>query len=60
MSSAIQRLLLRACRGATTETELAVESAKSLVLIYGGNGTGKSTLVDAIDIVHSPDGTTST
>src|SRR5436309_2927138 len=51
MTPRIERLTLRCFRGATTETSLALDSACPLVVIYGENGTGKSTLLDAIDAV---------
>ena len=38
-------------RGATTETEIEFDASKPFVLIFGENGTGKSTIVDAIDLV---------
>lgn len=45
----IDSLTLRAFRGATTETIVEFDSKKSIALIYGENGTGKSTIVDGID-----------
>jgi energy-coupling factor transporter ATP-binding protein EcfA2 len=39
------------CRGATTVTTLDFDPKKPFVLIFGENGTGKSTLIDAIDMV---------
>lgn len=38
-------------RGATTESEIKLDPSKPFVLIFGENGSGKSTIVDAIDIV---------
>ena len=38
-------------RGATTSTVVDFDTSKSFVLLYGENGSGKSTIVDAIDFV---------
>lgn len=38
-------------RGATTKSDIKLDSSKPFVLIFGENGSGKSTIVDAIDIV---------
>jgi DNA repair exonuclease SbcCD ATPase subunit len=51
LASGIERLFLRACRGATTVTDLRLDPARPLVVIFGENGSGKSTLADGIDIV---------
>jgi predicted ATPase len=51
LANGIERLFLRACRGATTSTELRLDPGRPLVVIFGENGTGKSTLADGIDIV---------
>jgi ABC-type transport system involved in cytochrome c biogenesis ATPase subunit len=48
---AIQRVKLEYFRGATQPVELHFDAAKNLVIIFGENGTGKSTIVDAIDLV---------
>lgn len=45
----IDSLTLKAFRGATTETKIEFDKKKKITLIYGENGTGKSTIVDAID-----------
>ncbi len=45
------RLRLTAFRGATGVTAVAFDPDKPLTLLYGGNGAGKSTVVDAIDAV---------
>lgn len=51
MSKRIKKLHLSNFRGATTETSLEFDENKALTLIYGENGCGKSTLVDALDFV---------
>lgn len=47
----IRKLKLRSFRGATTQTEIELDHTKKLALIYGCNGDGKSTLVDALDFI---------
>src|SRR3954447_22784326 len=49
MGARIERLTLRSFRGATTATTLEFDSSCSLVVIYGENGAGKSSLLDAIE-----------
>ena len=51
MSARVSRLSLEGFRGATTPLELSIDSAKPVVVIFGENGTGKSTIVDAVDFV---------
>src|SRR5690348_14475965 len=38
-------------RGATDVTVVAFDPTKKIALIFGENGTGKSSIVDAIDLV---------
>lgn len=45
----ITRLVASGFRGASQRFEMNFESAKPFVAIFGENGTGKSTLVDAIE-----------
>ena len=47
----ISKLVLTKFRGATTETVLEFDDEKPIVLIFGENGRGKSTIIDAIDFV---------
>ncbi len=47
----ISKLVLTKFRGATTETVLGFDDEKPIVLIFGENGRGKSTIIDAIDFV---------
>jgi energy-coupling factor transporter ATP-binding protein EcfA2 len=51
MPGGIERIALKRFRGATTTTDLALDPSKRVVLIFGENGTGKSTLVDALDLI---------
>lgn len=46
----IEKLILRKFRGATTETVIDF-SDKKIALLFGENGTGKTTVIDAIDFV---------
>lgn len=48
--SSVDRLTIRALRGATAPVELRFDK-KPVVLIFGENGTGKSTIADAFDLV---------
>ena len=43
--------MLENFKGATTPLPFAFDPAKKIVIIFGENGTGKSTIVDAIDFV---------
>ena len=47
----ITKLELTNFRGATQPVAVHFDSKKSIVVIFGENGTGKSTLVDAIDAI---------
>jgi energy-coupling factor transporter ATP-binding protein EcfA2 len=47
----IEKITLRHFRGATKETELPLDADMPIVMIFGENGTGKSTILDAIDMV---------
>lgn len=44
-------LTVQALRGATKPFSIRFEKGKSLTLIYGENGTGKTTLCDALDFL---------
>lgn len=43
--------MLKKFRGATNEVTFEFDTTKPIVVIFGENGTGKSTIVDAIDFV---------
>lgn len=47
----IDRLVVENYRGATTRLELDFDPGKPVALIFGENGTGKTTIVDAFDAV---------
>lgn len=51
MANGIGQIKIRKFRGATQEILIRFQPDKPLVFIYGENGTGKTTLVDAIDVV---------
>jgi len=47
----LESLTLEALRGATKSFELKFEKNKPICIIYGENGSGKSTVCDALDIL---------
>src|SRR5574341_2335340 len=47
----ITDLALRGFRGATLPVSVHFDPNSSVVLLYGENGTGKSTIVDAVDFL---------
>lgn len=49
--SPLLSLSVQALRGATAPFSISFEKSKSLTLIYGENGTGKTTLCDAFDFI---------
>lgn len=51
MPDRIKQLKIEGFRGATQPLELEFDQSKPVVLIFGENGTGKSTIVDAIEMV---------
>ncbi len=51
MNKRIEKITLHRFRGATTTTEVTFDPHKPLVFIYGENGSGKSSIADAIDFV---------
>ena len=51
MPDRIERLKIDGFRGATQPLDLEFDPNKPVVLIFGENGTGKSTIVDAIESV---------
>ncbi len=51
MPNRIESLTLRKFRGATTPLEIEFDVNKPIIMIFGENGTGKSTIVDGIDFV---------
>jgi AAA domain len=51
MGERIERLTLRGFRGASRPVEFTFDSHAPITLIFGENGTGKSTVCDAIDFI---------
>lgn len=51
MPKRIEKLRIENFRGATCPVEIEFDTSKTAVMIFGENGTGKSTIVDAIDFV---------
>ena len=50
-SDALKSLTIEHLRGSVTPFTLDFEKGKKLILIYGENGTGKSTICDALDFL---------
>jgi len=53
MARPITKLELAGFRGATAHFELSFNPAKTLTVLFGENGSGKSTILDAIDVVFN-------
>lgn len=51
MPDRLQRIELMHFRGATQLTSVDLDPRKPMTVVYGANGTGKTTLADAIDVV---------
>lgn len=51
MPNRIEKLCLDNFRGATCNVEIEFDTSKPAVMVFGENGTGKSTIVDGIDFV---------
>jgi recombinational DNA repair ATPase RecF len=51
MNKRIEKITLTRFRGATTTTEVVFDPRKPITFIFGENGSGKSSIVDAIDFV---------
>ena len=49
----IRSISLNKFRGATKPLEIHFDPKKSMIMIFGENGTGKSTLVDAMDFIFN-------
>lgn len=47
----IERLVVENYRGASTRLQLNFDTDKSIALVFGENGTGKTTIVDALDAI---------
>jgi cell division septum initiation protein DivIVA len=51
MSKALKKLTIEHLRGSVTPFTLPFEKVKKLTVIYGENGTGKTTICDAFDFI---------
>jgi energy-coupling factor transporter ATP-binding protein EcfA2 len=51
MSKPITKITLNGFRGATKAFELDFDPQKDLTMLFGENGSGKSTILDAVDVV---------
>lgn len=51
MPKRIENLTIKDFRGATVPLEIVFEPTKPMVMIFGENGTGKSSIVDAFDFI---------
>jgi DNA repair exonuclease SbcCD ATPase subunit len=51
MTAKVDKLSLSCFRGATVPVDLKFDTTKAVVLVFGENGTGKSTVADAFDFV---------
>jgi len=49
MLNKIKQIKLKKFRGATDETTIELDARKRMFVIFGENGTGKTTILDAID-----------
>jgi hypothetical protein len=51
VTARIKKLTLTSFRGATQKVEVTFDTTKPVALIFGENGTGKSTIGDALDFI---------
>jgi energy-coupling factor transporter ATP-binding protein EcfA2 len=51
MPRRIEKIRIENFRGATCPIDITFDTTKSAIMIFGENGTGKSTIIDAIDFV---------
>lgn len=51
MSKGIETLKITAFRGSTKSCEIRFDPSKTIVMVFGENGTGKSTIADAVDFI---------
>jgi hypothetical protein len=51
MPAKVNKISLFGFRGATAPAEISFDTSKPIALIFGENGTGKSTIADAFDFV---------
>jgi len=53
MPRRIESIIMEKFKGATNRIVIDFDTSKPVVMIFGENGTGKSTIVDAIDFVYN-------
>ena len=51
MAMKVNKIRLQGFRGATAPIDIPLDTTKPVILIFGENGTGKSTIADAFDFV---------
>src|SRR6266404_1800114 len=51
MKAKISKLSLFGFRGATQPVEINFDTSKPVTLVFGENGSGKSTIADALDFI---------
>lgn len=51
MPAKVSNITIDGFRGATSRVDIPFDATKALTLIFGENGTGKSTIIDAFDFV---------
>src|SRR5665647_394491 len=51
MMTRIKHLVVENYRGASTRLQLDFDTSKPIALVFGENGTGKTTIVDALDAI---------
>ncbi len=49
--SNLKKIAISGFRGATSKVEITFDPSKSITMIFGENGTGKSTIADAFDFI---------
>jgi energy-coupling factor transporter ATP-binding protein EcfA2 len=51
MPTTLGKIIISGFRGATSKAEIPFEPSKSVTMVFGENGTGKSTIADAFDFI---------
>ena len=47
----VSKISMQGFRGATAPVEIPLDTEKPVIMVFGENGTGKSTIADAFDFV---------